>query len=63
MWVSTAQADPSAQSVMNQAFYRVLFSAETMTLGEAAARAKSAVTDGDVRRTWILFGDPAMRFE
>ncbi|MFY9607365.1 MAG: C25 family cysteine peptidase [Blastocatellia bacterium] len=62
VWASTAQADPSAQSVMNQAFHRELFGAEPLTVGEAASRAKSAVTDRDVRRTWILFGDPAMRF-
>src|SRR5262249_50606726 len=32
-----------------------------LTIGEAAARAKTGVADQDVRKTWILFGDPAMR--
>lgn len=30
-------------------------------VGEAAMIAKKAVSDLDVRRTWILFGDPAMK--
>ena len=29
--------------------------------GSDPAAAKKAVSDMDVRRTWILFGDPAMR--
>lgn len=62
VWASTAQSDPAAQSVMHQAFHRELFSG-TLTVGEAASRAKSAVSDSDVRRTWILFGDPSMRFK
>jgi len=32
-----------------------------LTLGEAVRRAKAAVSDQDVRRTWILFGDPTTR--
>src|SRR5262249_51373526 len=32
-----------------------------LTIGEAAAKAKIGVADQDVRKTWILFGDPAMR--
>jgi len=31
-----------------------------MTLGEAIRGAKSAINDLDVRRTFVLFGDPAM---
>jgi hypothetical protein len=30
-------------------------------LGEAAARAKAAVADADIRRAWILLGDPSMQ--
>ena len=32
-------------------------------IGEAVARAKAVVADQDVRRTWIFFGDPAMRLQ
>ena len=63
VWASTAQADPTAQAALNLAFYRALFGSTQMTVGEAASRAKSSVTDGDVRRTWILFGDPSMRLK
>ena len=31
-----------------------------MTLGEAVQKAKSSINDLDVRRTFVLFGDPAM---
>ncbi len=31
------------------------------TLGEALLAAKSNILDGDVRRTFVLFGDPAMQ--
>jgi hypothetical protein len=46
---------------MSLEFLRLLFSGEAGTLGEAAARAKAATDDLDVRRTWILFGDPSLR--
>jgi len=32
-----------------------------MPIGEAILKAKSGITDNDVRRTWTLFGDPGMR--
>ena len=32
-----------------------------LTLGESILKAKSGITDPDVRRTFILFGDPAMK--
>jgi hypothetical protein len=34
-----------------------------LTLGEAARQAKAATIDLDVRRTWILFGDPTVRLK
>lgn len=35
--------------------------AAVIDVGDATTRAKAAVSDLDVRRTWILFGDPSMR--
>jgi len=61
VWASTAQTEPGQQERMNEELYRQLFSGERVTIGEAAARAKQAANDGDVRRSWVLFGDPAMR--
>jgi hypothetical protein len=48
---------------MNGELIRLLFNGEGLTIGEAAARAKAATIDQDVRRTWIFFGDPATRLK
>ncbi len=32
-----------------------------MALGDAIVKAKSNISDSDVRRTFVLFGDPAMK--
>jgi len=66
VWASSGMTLPSEQAEMNQQLYRLIFSGsnskgQPVTLGEAAARAKAAITDGDIRRTWILFGDPTMK--
>ena len=53
---------PDEQALMNREFYRQLFANKGITLGDAIARAKGAVGDGDVRQTWIFLGDPTMRF-
>ena len=34
---------------------------KTYAQGEAAMRAKRLVPDSDIRRSWILFGDPTWR--
>jgi hypothetical protein len=53
---------PLQQAVMNQEFYRLVFSgAAAPRLGEAALRAKWVINDIDVRRTWVLIGDPTMK--
>jgi len=61
VWASSGLTEPGAQAIMDQELIRLLFNGPSLTIGEAAARAKAAVHDQDVRRTWILFGDPAMR--
>jgi hypothetical protein len=60
VWASTGMTSPGGQVVMNQEAYRLLFDG-TLTLGEATRRAKAAVGDTDVRRTWVLLGDPSMK--
>jgi hypothetical protein len=53
---------PTEQEKVNQELYRQLFgSTPGLTLGEAIGRAKQATADGNVRRTWILFGDPTLK--
>ena len=46
---------------MDAEITRQLFSNPGITIGEATAKAKAAVLYYDVRRTWILFGDPTTR--
>jgi autotransporter-associated beta strand protein len=61
VWASSGFTIPQPQFEMNTEFYRLLFSGQPMRLGDAARNAKAATSDLDVRRTWILLGDPAMR--
>jgi hypothetical protein len=63
VWASSGLTDSGSQAAMNQALIRALFGTQRLTLGEAAAAAKTAVSDLDVRQTWILFGDPATRLQ
>lgn len=65
VWASTGQSGPFDQALTNQKFFRLIFNGDEvtgkpLTLGEAAVRAKKAINDLDVRRTWVLFGDPSM---
>jgi len=61
VWASSSQCEPGGQEQLNLELYRLLFSGDPITIGEATARSKQASSDVDVRRSWILFGDPAMR--
>lgn len=63
VWASSGLTDASPQSNINQAMVKALYGAQPMTIGQAAAAAKKGTTDLDVRRTWILFGDPAMKLQ
>ena len=59
VWASSGVTDPNGQADMNQALVPSLF--QGLTLGESTVKAKQNVADPDVRRTWILFGDPTTR--
>ncbi len=63
VWSSSGMTDPGEQAAMNRAVYRLIFgeSGRTMTIGEMFGKAKAEVSDADVRRTWILIGDPMMK--
>jgi Peptidase family C25 len=65
VWASSGLTEAPSQATMNQRFYRELFQLDqqghSLRLGDAVFRAKSVIDDLDVRRTWILFGDPSMR--
>jgi hypothetical protein len=61
VWASSGLTAPSGQFQMNDALFRYLFSGKAATIGEAMMSAKAATADGDVRRSWVLFGDPSTR--
>jgi hypothetical protein len=62
VWSSSSMTEPDEQALMNGELYRLLFdTSNNLTLGEATAKAKAAIKNGDIRRTWILLGDPTMR--
>ena len=63
VWASSGMTDSANQTLMNQEFYRQLFGNPTLTLGHAIRAAKNAPVDNDIRRTWILFGDPTMHIK
>jgi len=67
VWASSGLTLPQAQALLNQALYRSMFNASILkqppTLGEAIRSAKSEISDIDVRRTWVLLGDPTLRLK
>ena len=62
VWTSSGLTEPEGQFPMNKELMRLLFNGKGLTLGEATT-AKAAITDQDVRRSWILFGDPTTRLK
>jgi hypothetical protein len=63
IWTSSGLTDPAGQLQMNKGLVQLLFNGQGLTLGEAAAQAKAATSDMDVRRSWILFGDPTTKLK
>jgi hypothetical protein len=62
VWASSGMTNPDAQAQMNQELYRLLFGGESgLTIGELIQRAKAQIGEADVRRTWLLLGDPTMK--
>jgi uncharacterized repeat protein (TIGR01451 family) len=63
VWASSSLTLPDQQAVMGRELFSQLFrtGAENLTLGQAVARAKVVATDPDIRKSWILFGDPTMK--
>ncbi len=62
VWASSGLSDPDWQLTMNKELYRQLFTSG-LTVGEAVLKAKAATRNKDLRRTWILFGDPTLRLQ
>ena len=62
VWASSSLTDANAQAAADQELVRSLFVTHA-TIGEAALAAQKSATDPDVRRTFLLFGDPAMHLK
>jgi len=63
VWASSGFTNAQPQVFLNQALLTALAQNPNLALGAAIIAAKSGITDADVRRTWILFGDPAMQLQ
>jgi uncharacterized repeat protein (TIGR01451 family) len=63
VWTSSGFTDEAPQRSMNLAFFREFASHPAEPIGKMALFAKQGTTDRDVRRTWNLLGDPAMKFQ
>ncbi len=63
VWASSSLTEAAPQGVMNDELFRLVFNGSQATLGDAVTAAKQAVADIDVRRSWVFFGDPAMRLK
>ena len=63
VWASSGLTAPSPQFQMDQTLVRTLAGSPWMSVGDAVMLAKSGIADQDVRRTFILFGDPTMRLK
>ncbi|MEW6734571.1 MAG: C25 family cysteine peptidase [Acidobacteriota bacterium] len=62
VWASSGLTEPASQVQLDNAIIQLLFT-QPLTLGEAVQQAKQMINNDDLRRTWILFADPAMRLK
>ena len=58
---SSGLNQPTPQTDLDKTVVQNAFRADGMALGDAVVKAKSSIADPDVRRTFVLLGDPAMR--
>jgi hypothetical protein len=68
VWASSSLTIADGQAIMNQELIRQLLNdagekGSALTFGEAVKRAKASLADADVRRSWVLFGDPSMKLK
>lgn len=60
-WASSGTSDSGWQELLISEFLRRAY-APGITTGDAARAAKASVI-GDVRRTWVLLGDPMVKLK
>jgi uncharacterized repeat protein (TIGR01451 family) len=61
VWASSGLTNAPPQAFLDLSLFRAISRNPGGSLGATMLAAKLLVTDPDVRRTWILFGDPALR--
>jgi hypothetical protein len=67
-FMSTGMTEPEGQRVLDQALFEGIFKRDYRTLGRAISYAKqelvaNSVALGELGKTFLLFGDPAMRLK
>jgi hypothetical protein len=60
-FASSGLTIPDGPHEMGRQLFILLYGSSSIALGDAIKTAKTATTDIDARRTWILFGDPSMK--
>ena len=60
-FASSGLTIPDGQHEMGLKMFQLLYGGSSIAIGDASRQAKVATSDMDVRRTWILFGDPSMK--
>ena len=60
---SSGLNQPAPQTQLDTLVVQSALSSGHPALGDSVVKAKQQITDPDVRRTFILFGDPAMHFK
>lgn len=60
-FASSGLTIPDGQHEMGLRMFQLLYTGSPIAIGDASRQAKSATSDMDVRRTWILFGDPTLK--
>ena len=60
-FASSGLTIPDGQHQMGLRMFQLLYTGTPVAIGDAGRLAKSATSDMDVRRTWILFGDPTLK--
>jgi hypothetical protein len=61
VWASSALTAPDEQFPVNEALLAALLVPGGVRLGDAVLAAQKSSTTPDIRKTFILFGDPALR--
>ena len=61
LWAASTLTRAYWETVLNQEVYRQLFGTGSLTIGQAMRNAKLAVSDPDIRKSYILFADPSMK--